>query len=722
MKQLYVTASLLEAARKAKAVTKADARWFAAAPRSARNSKRYRAIAAAVRAWAAADSAAVPAAKTAAVPAAVPAADSADRVAALVARRNEIGAIPPVRHRRLRERCRLDLELFGWTYCRDLLDHRASPLIRDRLVRKMQDAMLNGGQLAVEASRGIGKTTWTIIAIIWAIVYGHRRFLVCISASSSLAKNVRRAVFAQLSSSDALLADFPAVPTALRKMNGAIQKGLALTYLGRNVGFESGEVALVLPDLRDETNRRLDHACGAILACRGVGGSVRGLNVRGERPDFVLFDDPQTQKDALSASAIQRVDSYIHADALNLAANTATMAAFMTITPQRPDDLAQRIADRALHPNWSITNLPFLVAIPDGFDEAADDFAAAYAVDAANDDFTRAASRAWYADNRARFDGALAADPRAFDPATESDAVHHALNRIAAVGRDAFYAEYQMLPVRQAFAFELTDRLVLSRVRRGVNPGVLPPNTVLVAAATDINPSYALTTAVVAFDVRLTAQVVAYRIHRCRISENLPEVEFDRRVYEALAAAARAIAEWGLRIDRWGIDAGGNQFRAVTAFAPNSRQLAGIDAIPMTGRGGRNWNPFVRSRIREARDGTVPCRDQDGRFWLAWDADALKERAQRAWLAEPGAPGGLSLFDGRVNHAAFAVQVSNERIKSKTKTRSFDGRDRWAYVWDTREPHDYGDCLAMCYALAAADGLNGNSNPPRRKKVKYVIE
>ena len=43
MKQLYVTASLLEAARKAKAVTKADARWFAAAPRSARNSKRYRA-------------------------------------------------------------------------------------------------------------------------------------------------------------------------------------------------------------------------------------------------------------------------------------------------------------------------------------------------------------------------------------------------------------------------------------------------------------------------------------------------------------------------------------------------------------------------------------------------------------------------------------------------------------------------------------------------------
>ena len=380
MKQLYVTASLLEAARKAKAVTKADARWFAAAPRSARNSKRYRAIAAAVRAWAAADSAAPSAAPSAAV-----SADSADRVAALVARRNEIGAIPPVRHRRLRERCRLDLELFGWTYCRDLLDHRASPLIRDRLVRKMQDAMLNGGQLAVEASRGIGKTTWTIIAIIWAIVYGHRRFLVCISASSSLAKNVRRAVFAQLSSSDALLADFPAVPTALRKMNGAIQKGLALTYLGRNVGFESGEVALVLPDLRDETNRRLDHACGAILACRGVGGSVRGLNVRGERPDFVLFDDPQTQKDALSASAIQRVDSYIHADALNLAANTATMAAFMTITPQRPDDLAQRIADRALHPNWSITNLPFLVAIPDGFDEAADDFAAAYAVDAAND-------------------------------------------------------------------------------------------------------------------------------------------------------------------------------------------------------------------------------------------------------------------------------------------------------------------------------------------------
>lgn len=706
MKQLYVTASLLEAARKAKAVTKADARWFAAAPRSARNSKRYRAIAAAVRAWAAADSAAKTAAPSAAPCAAVCAADSADRVAALVARRNEIGPIPPVRHRRLRERCRLDLELFGWTYCRDLLDHRASPLIRDRLVRKMQDAMLNGGQLAVEASRGIGKTTWTIIAIIWAIVYGHRRFLVCISASSSLAKNVRRAVFAQLSSSDALLADFPAVPTALRKMNGAIQKGLALTYLGRNVGFESGEVALVLPDLRDETNRRLDHACGAILACRGVGGSVRGLNVRGERPDFVLFDDPQTQKDALSASAIQRVDSYIHADALNLAANTATMAAFMTITPQRPDDLAQRIADRALHPNWSITNLPFLVAIPDGFDEAADDFAAAYAVDAANDDFTRAASRAWYADNRARFDGALAADPRAFDPATEADAVHHALNRIAAVGRDAFYAEYQMLPVREEVAFELTADMIVRRVRHGVPALALPDGTVLVVVATDINPSYAITTAAVAFDVMRTAQVVAYARSPVRILDRLNDTEFGSRLFDALAAHAQRIASWGLKVDRWGIDAGGRQFDTVTRYARTQPGVVCARATPMLGRAGQNWNPFVRSRIREARNDTVACRDSQGRAWIAFNADVYKESAQKAWGSEPGAPGGLSLFDGGLNHFAFASQVANETLVSKVPRPGFEGRS--IYKWKTKEPHDYGDCLAMCYALAGAEGVTGD--------------
>ena len=279
----------------------------------------------------------------------------ADRKAKMIASRNELGEIPRVRHRRLRERCKYDLELFGWYYCRMLLDHRASEEIDRRLIQKMQQAILSGGQLAVEFTRSAGKTTWTEIAFVWAILYGHRHFPVCIAASKPLAKSIKNAVLAIIETSDAIAADFPAVPMALRAIGGVVQRASTITYHGRPVGYESSEMMFKLPMLRNDLGEPLEPACGAHFACRGVGASVRGLNELGDRPDFLLFDDPQTQKDARSATAVERLDRYIHGDALNLGANTATMAAFITITPQRFGDLACRIADKNLHPNWSVS-------------------------------------------------------------------------------------------------------------------------------------------------------------------------------------------------------------------------------------------------------------------------------------------------------------------------------------------------------------------------------
>ena len=112
------------------------------------------------------------------------AASSADRVAKFVASRNEVGEIPAPKHPRLRERCRCDLEAFGWYYCRALLEHRASADIREGLIKDVQSCILNGGQTAELFARGGGKSTWVDeIAPLWAMLYGHRRFPVIIGAS-----------------------------------------------------------------------------------------------------------------------------------------------------------------------------------------------------------------------------------------------------------------------------------------------------------------------------------------------------------------------------------------------------------------------------------------------------------------------------------------------------------------------------------------------------------
>lgn len=704
-KQLYITKKTLRAAHDARKISDAEYSYIESAGRGRRNSTRYKRIIEKVRAWLASKTAARQAAS------------SADRVAALVAKRNAIGEIPAPRHPRIVKRCRDDLALFGWLFCRNLLDHRPSPVIRERLIDKIRDVMIYGGQLAVEVYRGGGKTTWLSIGIVWGILYGHCNFPLDIAASTPLAKAVRKIIFDLLATSDTLLADFPAVPTALRKMNGAVQRGLSLTYNGENVGFISSDAFLRLPMLKDGNGEPLDPACGAVLACRGVGAAVRGLNVNGKRPDVVLVDDPQTQKDAASAAAIQRIDDYIHADVLNLAANTDTVSAFIAITPQRVGDLAQRIADRTIHPNWSVTFCPFLISLPKNFDDLAGEFCDAFYIDASNDDFKRSNSRAWYIANRARFADCVPADPLAFDKNTEVDAVHHALLKYASSGRDAFYAELQLTVKREEHAFVLMPDTVLSRVRKGVDMRTIPDGTVLTVAATDINPSYALSTLVCAFDVKLTGFIPLYRVDPIRISNVTNDTEFSARLFDELSRHARELAAQGIKIDRWGIDAGGRQFDAVTRFAPLARGIvcAG-EATAMLGRAGRNWNPYVRSRIRSAINGTVRCRDMQGRTWLAFNADEKKEQVQRAFSSEPGAPGGLSIFDGGARHVDFAIQMTNERIRTKTKIASNDGLDRWAIVWESKDPHDLLDCGAMCYGLAADENLTGAGAPIRTVK------
>ena len=734
MKQAYITRNTLQAARDARKISARDLEYIESAGRGKRNSTRYRRIIEKVRAWLASkaptssthDSSATKNTKSTKtfVPS-VPlcgedhpeSASAADRVVALVAKRNEIGEIPAPRHRRVVERCRYDPELFGWLYCRSLLDHRPSPIIRECLVDKIRDVILHGGQLVVEIYRGGGKTSWLVIGITWGILYGHCDFPLDIAASHPLAKAVRKMIVDLLTTSDAILADFPAVPTALRKMNGAVQKGLSLTYNGENVGFVSSDAYLRLPMLKGKDGAPIEPACGAVLACRGIGASVRGLNINGKRPGLILIDDPQTQKDAASAASVQRIDDYIHADVMNLAANTETPSVFIAITPQRVGDLAQRIADRTIHPNWSVTICPFLLSLPKDFDDLAAEFCDAFNIDAANDDFQRTGSRAWYVANRERFAAATPADPLAFDKNTEVDAIHHALVKYASSGRDAFYAEYQLVVKREEHAFQLTPDLVISRVRKGVDMRTIPDGTVLTVAATDINPSYALSTLVVAFDVKLTGFITLYRAEPIKIAGFSNDTEFSARLFDALSRHARDIAAQGVKVDRWGIDAGGRQFDAVTRFAPLARGVVCPgEATAMLGRGGRNWNPYVRSRIRSAINGTVRCRDMQGRTWLAFNADEKKEAVQRAFVSEPGAPGGLSVFDSGARHVELAIQMSNERIRTKTKVPSYDGLDRWAIVWESKEPHDFLDCGAMCYALAGDENLTGTGAPMRTVK------
>lgn len=634
---------------------------------------------------------------------------SADRVARHVAERNEVGEIPAVARPALRERCRLDLELFGWVYCRALLDHRPSPEFKARVVDKLQAAVLHGGQFAVEALRGGGKTTWFCITVAWGILYGHFRFPVIVTAAQPLAKNLRRAVMGIFEQGEDVALDFPAVSVPLRAIGGVVQKGAAQTYRGRPTGFLSSDMVVRLPSLLDDAGRPLDFGCGALLAVRGVGSSVRGLNVGGVRPDFVLLDDPQTQKDARSSSAVRRIDEYIHSDVLGLAANTATLAAFIAITPQRFGDLAHRIFDRNVHPNWVTSVCPAILKTCDGFEGLADEFADAYHADMAAEDFTRAGSTAWYREHAAAFAGTEMLDPLAFDRETEVDAVHHALNKIAAVGKEAFAAEYQMKVTAANAELALSADLVASACN-GAPAWTLPPGCDCAVAHCDVNvrEGEGLSWCVVGFGPGRVAAVVAYGRHPAHGALCPPgssDLAKKRAVAKGVRAVVAEIAAHPLRrtdgrrltIRALGFDRGylpdviGRTLYVLRRRMPLAFQLCQTRGV--------GWMQFDEKRKDRLRGGDHVCaRPSPNGEYLEVLAPYWREVAQSGFLETPLMPGSCSLFGtDKAAHWAFASEVAAERLERKYTHPS--GKTAWD--WSVSGANHWGDALSGAFALGS---------------------
>ena len=64
----------------------------------------------------------------------------------------------------------------------------------------------------------------------------------------------------------------------------------------------------------------------------------------------------------------------------------------------------------------------------------------------------------------------------------------------------------------------------------------MPDGYVFVAASTDLNVSYALTTTIVGFKPDMTAHVIAHMFTRCNIDLKLPTAEYNNAVYDALVS------------------------------------------------------------------------------------------------------------------------------------------------------------------------------------------
>lgn len=640
---------------------------------------------------------------------------------------NDIGRLPKVKDPERRERCRGSLSEFMRAYCMGAGGFlKSEPSARmGEIIAHLQTVVTVGGREHIRMARAHGKSSFIKAACVFALAYGYRKFIVAVAARSSDAGAMIADIFTLLEEGEAFAADFPEIAVPIRRLGGIMQRAQNQTYRGARTKIAKTAERIVLPSIAGSA------ASGSLLVARGFKGASRGL-VRGAmRPDLVLFDDLQDDKAAHNPRTIQEYDELIEKNFLGLGGHDKQIAALMTSTPIAPDDLSELYATKK---NWKTFTFAMMITHPDCWGLPGDLWQQYFRIkqDAIHDgEPEHVKANEFYKAHRAAMDaGGEVLNPEFYDHETELSGIQHAMNLRFANGEDSFSAEYQMRPVREHDVYRISAPLIVSRVRRGTAAFTKPEGTVFTACATDLNPSYAFTTAIVCFDKLQTGFVPWYTTFTgapLPIREDMPEQVRAQLIMQALIAHGRQIVALAKQhqfgITQWGIDAGGKQWDVVNNFARHDRAgnslskiHCGCGCMPMVGRAGLSWNPNVRSRIAPERNNTVVCADQPkGWRWLAFNADAWRETAQKAWLGETGAPGGLSLYDGEgTRHGELAAQIAAEQLEYKITTQT----GRTDYKWRTiGKKHDYGDAITMCYALAGWYGISAGGYTPVCTKV-----
>jgi len=628
-----------------------------------------------------------------------------------------------------------------------------------RIIATIERCVLEGGLFALAMPRGSGKTTLCERAALWALLYGHRRFVCLIGATEQAAAAMLDNLKTELQFNELLAEDFRNVCYPIRCLEGNARRCIGQLFDGQQTRIDWSAKRLTLPTMPDAACDGVN-VSGATVTVAGLTGALRGQShtlASGEviRPELVILDDPQTRESAMSpAQSAQRV-AIIEGDVLGMAGPGRRIAALLPCTVIRGGDAADVLLDRQQHPRWQGERCKLLYAIPT--DSALwEKYAEIRADSFRRGDDGRTATD-FYKTNRDAMDaGAKPAWPARFNE-DEASAIQHAMN-LRIDDEAAFQAEYQNTPV-QAVGTELatmTATEIAAKVS-GVPRGAVPVGTQHVTAFIDVHDSLLFYT-VTAWAANFTGHIIDYgtfpdlgpsmnrRTFTLRQAEGalgntFPGTGKEGAIRAGLDALADAILrrEWpgengtAWRIGLCLVDAGYTP-AVVQDFCRYSQHAAvlmssrgvGIGAAnrPMHeyhqkrgDRFGLNWyipgTPTAASAATATANAVRTVRF-DANYWKTFT---------HTRLAALGDKGCLSLWGHHPDdHRQFADHVAAE-----APVRTF-GQGRTVDEWRLRPgvtDNHYLDCLTGCAVAGSILGatLAGMTpTPPRRERKRYTQE
>ena len=669
-------------------------------------------------------------------------ADAARRSAEKSLEGRDIGELPPVEDPARKEACRLDFRLFCETYFPEVyvLEWSEDHL---RAIAKIQQSVLKGGLFALAMSRGSGKSSLTETAAIWAMLYGHREFVVIVGASESAALEILDSIKTELEVNEHLAADFPEVCHPIACLDGIANRCAGQLYRGERTRITWTSNEITLPTIAGAASS------GVLVRVAGITGRIRGMKYkkpdgRTIRPEFVVIDDPQTSESAGSIEQTRKRVRVLAGDILGLAGPGRKIAGIMPCTVIRPGDMAEQILDKSKHPEWSGERCRMMYRMPS--DEGLWNRYADLRADELREKGTFAAATEFYRANREAMDaGAKVSWPARFNY-DEISAVQHAMN-LKLTDEAAFWAEYQNEPLPEDLGSDeqLTVDGIVNKLN-GLPHGAVPVSATHITMFVDVQKTL-LYWIVVAWSDDFTGAVVDYGAwpdQRRRyfsladanptLQSKHPRTGLEGCLYAGLKELTEKMLSRefvrddgaSMRIERCLVDANWGQSTEVvyqfcreSAFAnvilPSHGKYIGASSKPMSeyrrtagDRVGHNWRmPSIRGK-RAVRHVVF-----DTNYWKSFVASRL--------LTSQGDRGSLSLW-GRSPEAHMLLA---EHLTAEYRVRT-EGRGRRVEEWKMRpDAHDnhwfdgvVGSAVAASMCGCVLEGTDQAPKRTERPKVK----
>lgn len=648
----------------------------------------------------------------------------------------DIGPLPSIVDPERREACRFDLRLFFDTYIKPdgffawSLDHL-------RVFQTMQDAILNGGHFALAMPRGSGKTTITEAAALWAILFGHVKFVVVLGATAEKAEDLLETIKTYLVAKEKLVEDFPEACFPIIRLEGQPNRCRGQHCEGErtHIGWHANE--LIFPTIEES------ESSGAIIRTFGITAKgIRGqkyTNANGDtfRPGLALLDDPQDDESASNPAQVKKREKTINGTVMGLGGPGKPITAIMPCTVIYPDDLAARYLNRKLYPEWQGILIQMVKSFPanealweEYFGTLREDLEAGRG---------RKRALAFYRQNRQAMDeGAEVYWTSRFDPPNEISAIQHAMH-LRDRDPGTFAAEYQNDPTSgDSVDIVLVTAAEIAAKTHSYKRHQIPNDAEKIVGYVDVQLRL-LYYALVAFRGDFTGHIpdygtwpeqpTKYFVYNPKLARtiqahkpegpsaiklgNLSEEAQIRQALEILVNQDLMLRKWNregdgaeFQIDLLMIDMG-NWTNVVKQFIAESPFRARL--LPNKGRG-------VTAKEKKISETTKKPGEEIGEEWivprargrnalrhLIHDTNHWKSAVQNRWKSPIGQPGCLTIYQGKPQeHRMISEHCSAEYAQRMTSETSGNTVDEWS-LRPNRDNHLL-DCVVGSHVAGSRKG------------------